>query len=99
LLPLTTPPPTRQIQFTLLGALRLDHSVWYGFIGILGTCVGQHVAGLVVRRFKRQSIIVFCLGVIIGLSAIAMGLVGTAAVYQDYRDQDWERFGFKSLCH
>ena len=86
------------IQFTLIGALRLDHSVWYGGVGVVGTCIGQHVAGLVVRRFRRQSIIVFVLGGIIGLSAIVMGLVGAAQVYTDYMAADWEEFALTPLC-
>ena len=86
------------VQFLLLGMCRLDYTLWYGAIGMLGTAVGQKVAGFYMRKYKRQSIIIFALGLIIGLSALVMGLVGGLAVYSDFVLADWDAFRFHPVC-
>ena len=50
------------------------------------------------RKYKRQSFIIFALGLIIALSAAVMGLVGGFAVYSDYAHANWDAFKFSSLC-
>ena len=86
------------VQFLLLGMCRLDYTLWYGTIGMLGTAVGQQVAGFYMRKYKRQSIIIFALGLIIALSALVMGLVGGLEVYADLRHADWDAFRFHPVC-
>jgi len=86
-------------QFMLMGMLRVDYGLWYGLVGVAGTIVGQQVAGFVIKVLKRQSIIIFCLGAIIGSSALVMGVVGGMEVVGDYLDADWDAFAFKTLCN
>lgn len=86
------------LQFVLLGMLRLDYSLWYGAVGMCGTIVGQKLAGYFIKKYKRQSLIIFLLGGVIALSAAVMGAVGAAEVWADYQAADWEAFQFSPLC-
>jgi len=86
------------VQFILIGMCRLDYTLWYGAIGACGTVVGQKVANFYMRKYKRQSIIIFALGGIIALSAVVMGLVGGIKVYGEFASADWDAFMFRGLC-
>jgi len=86
------------VQFIVLGMCRFDYTLWYGMMGALGTIVGQQVSGFYMRKYKRQSIIIFALGLIIALSAVVMGLVGGYGVLKDFLNSDWDEFKFRGLC-
>jgi len=85
-------------QFVIAGMLRLDYAVWYGSVGVLATIIGQSIAVWYIRTYNRQSVIILALGLVIGVSGIAMGAVGAIDVVAHAMDGEWAAFTFHNLC-
>jgi uncharacterized membrane protein YfcA len=78
------------------GTKQIDYALWFAFVGFLGGLTGQKVVALLVKRFKRESIIIFIMSATIGLSALAMGLVGLQSTISDF--ERGVHLGFHSFC-
>ncbi|GLD94042.1 hypothetical protein PINS_up002653 [Pythium insidiosum] len=78
------------------GSLQYDYVVWFAFVGCLGGWCGQVVVSYLVKKYKRESIVVFLLAGTIGLSAVCMGYIGVVNVLRDV--QKGTHLGFSSLC-
>ena len=61
------------LQFTLLGMVDWEKNSALPLIGAVGAAVGQQLIGRLVKQYNRQSLIVFPVAGIIGLSAVLMG--------------------------
>ena len=61
------------LQFTLLGMIDWERNFVLPLIGAAGAAVGQQAIGQLVQKYNRQSLIVFPVAGIIGLSAVLMG--------------------------
>ena len=89
-------------QFIIAGRLRLDYALWYGGVGALATVVGQSAASWYIRKYNRQSVIILSLALVIGVSAVAMGLVGLVEAAQAALTEDrvwhWDAFYLHDLC-
>jgi uncharacterized membrane protein YfcA len=88
------------IQFAIAGQfpgqLQYDYVIWYILVGFLGGLTGNHLVSMLVKKYNRESIMVYILGVTIGLSAISMGIVGFKNVKHDLRHG--VHLGFSSMC-
>ena len=49
-------------QYALLGRIPADYGLWFGCIGFAAALLGQFVIGYLVKKFQKQSFIVFLLG-------------------------------------
>jgi uncharacterized membrane protein YfcA len=78
------------------GTLQYDYVAWFAFVGFLGGLAGQKGVAYIVKKYKRESIMVYILAVTIGLSALAMGLVGLSSTIHDLHNG--QNMGFSSLC-
>ncbi|GLE11310.1 hypothetical protein PINS_up023676 [Pythium insidiosum] len=78
------------------GSLQYDYVAWFAFVGCLGGWCGQVVVSYLVKKYKRESIVVSLLAGTIGLSAVCMGYIGVVNVLRDV--QKGTHLGFSSLC-
>ena len=81
------------LQFTLLGMVDWERNWILPLIGAAGATVGQQVIGVLVKRYNRQSLIVFPVAGIIGLSAVLMGYPSLMDLYHNGMG------GFQGLCN
>ncbi|KAI9986970.1 hypothetical protein PInf_026076 [Phytophthora infestans] len=58
------------------GEFQFDYMVWFAFVGFVGGFCGLKCVGYFVKKYKRESIMVYMLATTIGLSAVAMGAIG-----------------------
>lgn len=61
------------LQFTLLGMVDWERNFVLPLIGAVGAAFGQQMIGRLVKMYNRQSLIIFPVAGIIGLSAVLMG--------------------------
>ncbi|KAG7389582.1 hypothetical protein PHYBOEH_007400 [Phytophthora boehmeriae] len=78
------------------GALQYDYITWFAFVGCLGGFCGQKVVAYLVKKYKRQSIMVYILAATIGLSAAAMGFIGLQSTMRDL--EKGVHLGFHGIC-
>ncbi|ETO15195.1 hypothetical protein RFI_22166 [Reticulomyxa filosa] len=65
------------LQKQLQGLLRTDYMLFFMVVGALGTFIGQTVVNYAVKRYGRQSIVVFAVQAIITLALILMATEGS----------------------
>eukprot|EP01125_Pyxidicula_operculata_P001094 TRINITY_DN1099_c0_g2_i1.p1 TRINITY_DN1099_c0_g2~~TRINITY_DN1099_c0_g2_i1.p1 ORF type:complete len:379 (-),score=65.54 TRINITY_DN1099_c0_g2_i1:163-1299(-) len=64
------------IQFSVLGQVKWDYGVTLLIIGFFTSVIGQTGINYIVRKYKRQSYIIFCIITIIAGSAVLLIIVG-----------------------
>ncbi|RLN91066.1 hypothetical protein BBJ28_00022145 [Nothophytophthora sp. Chile5] len=88
------------LQFAINGQFpgerQYDYMAWFALMGFLGGFCGQKVVGYFVKKYKRESIMVYILGATIGLSAVAMGFIGLRATLSDI--EKGVHLGFHGIC-
>ncbi|RLN60113.1 hypothetical protein BBJ28_00016418 [Nothophytophthora sp. Chile5] len=88
------------LQFAINGQFpgerQYDYMAWFAFVGCLGGFCGQKVVAYIVKKYKRESIMVYILAATIGLSAIAMGFVGLQSTMRDV--EKGVHLGFNGIC-
>jgi hypothetical protein len=72
----------------------LDYRAVFLLIGYVSALVGRLVLGQIIRKYNRSSIII--LAIVIGVSAILMGIVGILRVKG--RVEAKGSLGFRPLC-
>jgi uncharacterized membrane protein YfcA len=85
------------IIYFLYGELVMDYALWCAFVSSIGSIMGLASVNWYMRKFGRQSIIVACLTLILGLSVIGVPLFG-AQNLQKEADSGKDIYGFKSIC-
>jgi uncharacterized membrane protein YfcA len=84
------------VQFIILGLLPWDYGLWFAANGFLAGLVGTLLIGYLVKKFKKQSIIIFFVAVAIFFAALLMCGVGIYNVVRDIRDGVY--MGFRTPC-
>eukprot|EP00301_Raphidiophrys_heterophryoidea_P009263 c13630_g1_i1.p1 GENE.c13630_g1_i1~~c13630_g1_i1.p1 ORF type:complete len:502 (+),score=124.13 c13630_g1_i1:35-1507(+) len=87
------------MQFLVLGMLRLDYSLWYGGVGMVGAYMGQIVTDMIIKKYGRASVVVFAVSLVTGLSALVMGVEGIIGAVSDVHHERWDQLAFHTLCH
>jgi len=64
------------LQFLLLGFLQWDYTLFFMFIGIVGTFIGQTAVNYAVKKYGRVSLVIFAVAIIMGLAIILMLING-----------------------
>lgn len=64
------------VIYFLYGELVMDYALWAAFVSVIGSIMGLASVNWYMRKFGRQSIIIFCLTLILGLSVIGVPLFG-----------------------
>ncbi|KAL3674117.1 hypothetical protein V7S43_000064 [Phytophthora oleae] len=78
------------------GELQYDYMAWFALMGCIGGLCGQKVVAYLVKKYRRESIMVYLLAVTIGLSALAMGVVGLKSTIRDI--EKGVHLGFNGIC-
>ncbi|POM77048.1 LOW QUALITY PROTEIN: Hypothetical protein PHPALM_5629, partial [Phytophthora palmivora] len=65
------------------GEFQFDYMMWFAFVGFVGGFCGVKCIAFFVKKYKRESIMVYMLATTIGLSALAMGAIGLRSTLSD----------------
>eukprot|EP00743_Colponemidia_sp_Colp-15_P007836 GILK01008486.1.p1 GENE.GILK01008486.1~~GILK01008486.1.p1 ORF type:complete len:545 (-),score=85.29 GILK01008486.1:211-1803(-) len=84
-------------QFLVLGMLRPDYAPLMLAFAFFGAVLGVKTTDTLVAKFRRSSIIVVALAVVIGISAILIPSFGLVNTIADYR-AGVDIFAFNSVC-
>jgi uncharacterized membrane protein YfcA len=83
------------VQYFIYGAVTLDYALWYIFVGLLSSIIGQFV-GLFIRKIGRNYLILLILSaIIIGSLFLTVFVVGSMNVIDIING---EFSGLKSPC-
>ena len=89
------------ITYTLQGTLEPVYGAWTGTWCVLGSIAGMKLLDKVMKKWNRQSPIVFLLTVILGISALLIPIFGAIELIEKSRNADASKiFEFKGadLC-
>ena len=85
------------IIYFLYGQLQLDYGLWAAFWSAVCAVLGLYGANWYMEKFKRQSIIVAALVIILGISAIGVPIIGAFELKRSV-DAGLSILKFKSIC-
>mmetsp|Transcript_36994 Transcript_36994/g.95923 ORF Transcript_36994/g.95923 Transcript_36994/m.95923 type:complete len:231 (-) Transcript_36994:289-981(-) len=86
------------LQFILLGVLEYDYAVYYAITCAIAAVVGQKAVGVVIKKYKKVSIIVFCLGGVIGVSAVLIAGIDVGQTIDDIANNRSMGFQAEKMC-
>lgn len=83
-------------QYGIIGRIQWDYAAFLFILGLLGSIVGQHVLGVLVKKYKSQSFILLAMLLIV----IPGGILLTITAITDLVDsvKAGSGVGFKQLC-
>ena len=87
------------VQFVMLGMMQSDYALWFGGIGVLGSLTGNKIVGQLIKKYKKNAIVVLLLAFVIGLSALIMGITGITTIIRDVINHNWVAFYFRGVCN
>lgn len=64
------------VIYFLYGELILDYALWASFVAAVGSIMGLASVNWYMQKFGRQSIIIFCLTLILALSVVGVPIFG-----------------------
>ncbi|KAL7427389.1 hypothetical protein ACHAXH_002102 [Discostella pseudostelligera] len=73
---------TSALCFLIFGYLKSDYAIFCLVIGFISTLIGQTVMSALLGKTGRSSYITFCIGGVIAISAVAMGVQSALAIFQ-----------------
>lgn len=83
-------------NYAILGSLDMYYAPALFVTGLVSTLLGQWGLSSLIKQFKKQSIIVLAISVVVGISAVAMGVVGVMTTMNEI--EHGQPQGFHSLC-
>jgi len=84
------------VQFAISGRLLLGYSVWFAILGFLCSLVGQFLLDKIVKKYRKTSLIILCVFVVISISTVLLMTIGIMNIMEDI--QAGASFGFQPLC-
>jgi len=84
------------VQFAVLNRILWDYGGIFTVVGFISAIVGQTVLNWLVAKYNKKSFIVFCIVIIIGLSAILLTVTGSMRVVAQLTNDAY--MGFNSYC-
>lgn len=87
---------TAAINYAILGSLDVYYAPSLFLTGLVSTLLGQWGLSSLMKRFNKQSIIVLAISAVVGLSAVAMGVVGVLTTVNEIKHGQPQ--GFHNLC-
>ena len=85
------------VVYISYGALNEEFAVWLGFWSIIGIIGGITLVDSLIKRYNRQSIIVFILCLVLAISAILVPIFNGLEVMQQI-DDGKDVWKFNSIC-
>lgn len=87
------------IQFARLHQHVWHYALWYGFICVTATMLGQHLCETYVRKRKRYSFITLAIAGVLLCSLLALSVIGSLQVAEDIYLGRQMGFSTSSLCN
>lgn len=89
--------------YVIHNMLNLQFSLWIGFWCSGGSLVGLYILNKIIKRYDRQSPVVFALTLVLGLSCFLVPIFGAMdlrrSMHLEGRELTWPAlFKFNSLC-
>ena len=75
---------TATVSYYVFGFLITNYAVALFLLGLLSTLVGQTAMSMLMRRYGRPSLIAYCIGRVVAISAVAMTLESIRAIRTDH---------------
>ena len=72
----------------MFGLLKMDYAIPMVFMGLALTFVGQLGLSAIIKALKRDSLIIFTIAAVVGLSAMLMGLHSVMAMMKPGHEQE-----------
>mmetsp|Transcript_40443 Transcript_40443/g.126537 ORF Transcript_40443/g.126537 Transcript_40443/m.126537 type:complete len:460 (-) Transcript_40443:211-1590(-) len=85
---------TATTSFVAFGMVKFDYAIFLFFVGLIATAVGQLGVNYLIKKYKRQSLIILSIGSVVTLSTIMMG--GQSLYHIAFGD---EESGDNNICH
>ena len=85
------------IIYMLYQVLDVQYALWLGFWCSMGSIAGLYILNQIMKKFNRQSPIVFLLAFVLGLSTIMVPLFGAIDIYEEYLNGQ-NIMKFNSFC-
>lgn len=83
-------------QFWILHLVPLEYALIYGGICAVAGFVGLVLVRVAIRKYGRNSIIIFSLAIVIGASAVVIIVTGSISIKDQITKHDY--MGFQELC-
>jgi uncharacterized membrane protein YfcA len=89
------------ITYIILGSLHYSYAAWTGVWCILATYIGMKLLDYMMKKWNRQSVIIFLLAFILGLSAVLIPIFGamdTVNMLEGGKSEEVFAFDFETIC-
>eukprot|EP00747_Dinoflagellata_sp_TGD_P099076 gnl/TRDRNA2_/TRDRNA2_167633_c2_seq2.p1 gnl/TRDRNA2_/TRDRNA2_167633_c2~~gnl/TRDRNA2_/TRDRNA2_167633_c2_seq2.p1 ORF type:complete len:612 (+),score=106.59 gnl/TRDRNA2_/TRDRNA2_167633_c2_seq2:118-1953(+) len=86
------------IQFAVLGMHVWHYALMYSIITVMATLLGQYLCDVYVRKHKRYSMITMAITGVLLFSLVALMIVGTMQVMEDFENGQQLWFSSSRLC-
>jgi len=84
------------VQYIIAGRIVLDYGVYFACVGIVSSVLGQTSLTWFIRKYKKQSLLVFVTASIISISTVLLFISGLQTIITQY--QAGVSMGFRSFC-
>lgn len=85
------------VIYFLYGELILDYALWCAFVSVIGSICGLATVNWYMKKFGRQSIIIFCLTLILAISVIGVPVFGAQNLKREAAAGK-DIYAFKTIC-
>eukprot|EP01091_Cochliopodium_minus_P000984 TRINITY_DN10871_c0_g1_i1.p1 TRINITY_DN10871_c0_g1~~TRINITY_DN10871_c0_g1_i1.p1 ORF type:complete len:497 (-),score=97.34 TRINITY_DN10871_c0_g1_i1:32-1522(-) len=86
------------MQFMLIGRLSLYSALWYCGVGFVAGLLGMLGVGLIVKKYKKQSYVIFIVAFAILCATIGMVIVQTINLVNYFESKGTQSIAFNSAC-
>ena len=85
------------VIYLTYGALNKEYAIWLGFWSAIGIIVGIYIVETLIKKYSRQSIIVFIMCLVLGISAILVPIFNGLEVWR-HIEEGKDIWKFTSIC-
>ena len=72
---------TSTISYMIFDLLIYDYAVFCLITGFVATLVGQTIMSVLMKKYNRNSYIAYTIGIVVGISAVAMTIESALAIW------------------
>jgi uncharacterized membrane protein YfcA len=84
------------VQYIIAGRIVLDYGVYFATVGVVSSVLGQTTLTWFIRKYKKQSLLVFITAFIISASTVLLFISGLQTIITQF--QAGVSMGFHSFC-
>ena len=85
------------VIYVTYGALNKEYALWLGFWSAIGIIAGIYIVEKLIKKYSRQSIIVFIMCLVRGISAILVPIFNGLEVWR-HIEEGKDIWNFTSIC-